>query len=224
MLSDLLDDPIAFAASSDLDTLYLHEARAQSDWPDFQVAMLKEVRAHEDNGHWLMMPRSSVPEGVDVLPSVWSMKRKRRIATREIYKWKARLNVHGGCQTKFVNFWETYSPVVTWVSIRTWLVIAQLRGWHTRQIDFVLAYPQADIECEMYMEIPQGFEQKDGGKKTHVLKLLKNLYGQKQAGRIWNLHLHKGLIERGYLQSKIDPCVYSRGNCYITYLQEIYAI
>jgi hypothetical protein len=31
----------------------------------------------------------------------------------------------------------------------------------------------------MYMELPKGVEMKDGNRKMHVLKLLKNLYGQK---------------------------------------------
>jgi len=41
---------------------------------------------------------SKVPEGHKVLDAVWSMKRKRHLLTRQVYKWKARLNVHGGQQ------------------------------------------------------------------------------------------------------------------------------
>jgi len=39
---------------------------------------------------------------------------------------------------------------------------------------------------------------------------LKNICGLKQAGRVWNAHLHKGLVELGYQQSKVDPCLYYR--------------
>ena len=39
-------------------------------------------------------------------------------------------------------------------------------------------------------------------------KLLKNIYGTKQAGRIWNKQIHSGLLERGYVHSSSDPCVY----------------
>lgn len=209
-LQEAMRDPIAFAASSDPDTMYHHQAMNQEDAPLFREAALQEVRDHEKNGHFVLVPRDSVPDGMKVLQSVWSYKRKRRIATREIYKRKARLNVHGGMQEKFVNFWETYSPVVTWFAIRLFVTLAYLRNWHTRQIDFVLAYPQADVECEMYIEIPQGFEY-NGNRKSHVLKLLKNVYGQRQAGRVWNKHIHSGLIERGYEQSKIDSCVYYKG-------------
>jgi hypothetical protein len=84
-------------------------------------------------------------------------------------------------------------------------------GWVSRQVDFVLAFPQADIECEMYMEVPRGFHVK-GSRKDHALKLDKNLYGQKQAGRVWNKFMHEGLIARGFKQSQVDMCVYYRGN------------
>ena len=152
--------------------------------------------------------------------------------SREVYKWKARLNVHGGKQEHGVNYWETYAPVVTWASLRLVLILSLIYKWHTRQIDFVLAYPQADVECDIYMEVPEGFqtgnespdELKYDGKRNKrkspfVLKLLKNVYGQKQAGRVWNKHLHKGLIQLGFQQSAIDECVYYRGNliylCYV---------
>ena len=211
-IQDAMADPFAFAASSDPDTMYLHQAKREPDWANFKQAMKEEVRAHEDNKHWELIPKHQVPEGEQILPSVWAMKRKRRISTRKVYKWKARLNVHGGKQTKGVNFWETYAPVVSWTSIRLFLILSVLKGWHTRQIDFVLAYPQADIECDMYMEIPQGFNF-GGSRVTHCLRLKKNIYGTRQAGRTWNQHLHAGLMDRGYTQSDIDPCVYYKGKC-----------
>ena len=147
------------------------------------------------------------------------MKRKRDIKTQRVYKHKARLNVHGGKQEFGENYFETYAPVVTWFSIRLLLVLSLINNWYTRQVDFVLAYPQADIEFDMYMELPKGIETKYGNGKTHVLKLLKNLYGQKQAGRVWNQHLVKGLTDIGFKQSKVDECVFFRDNvifiCYV---------
>ena len=42
------------------------------------------------------------------------------------------------------------------------------------------------------------------------MKLLNNLYGQKQAGRVWNQYLVKGLASIGFIQSITDPCVFLR--------------
>ena len=205
-----MSDPIAFAASSDPDIMYLHEAMKQPDKREFVQAMVDEVTTHTERGHWKIIPILDVPTGTKILPAVWAMRRKRKILSREVYKWKARLNVHGGKQTHGVDYWETYAAALKWSSIRFFLVQSLINGWHTRQIDFVVAYPQADVECDLYLEIPQGFEF-EGSRKTHCLKLIKNLYGSKAAGRVWQQHLFKGLTGLGFLQSNTDECVFYRG-------------
>jgi hypothetical protein len=82
------------------------------DAVEFKKAMLLEVDAHTKNEHWEVWARADVPAHQDILPAVWAFKRKRRIDTREVYKYKARLNIHGGMQKHGVNYWETYPPVV----------------------------------------------------------------------------------------------------------------
>ena len=66
------------------------------------------------------------------------------------------------------------------------LMLSSIHGWHTQQIDYVQDFPQASIEKPLYIKIPKGFEIAGGNTKDHVLKLKKNIYGQKQAGRVWN--------------------------------------
>jgi Reverse transcriptase (RNA-dependent DNA polymerase) len=75
------------------------------------------------------------------------------------------------------------APVIAYLTIRLFPVLALLNKRLTRLVDFVLAYPQANIKVTMYMEIPKGFKFK-GLRSTHCLLLYKNLYGQKQAGRV----------------------------------------
>jgi hypothetical protein len=87
-----------------------------------------------------------------------------------------------------------------------------MRGWHTRQVDFVQAYTQAPLENDIYMDIPKGYKIKGASHETHVMKLLKNLYGLKQAGRVWNKHLEAGLMKIGFQPSVIDPCIYYKRN------------
>ena len=96
--------------------------------------------------------------------------------------------------------------------MRLLLVLSIICGWHSVQIDFVLAYPQAPVECDLYMRIPKGFTIDGVTRETHALKLLQNLYGQKQAGRVWNKHLHEILLELGWIQSTADDCVYYKGD------------
>ena len=198
---------IAFAASADPDTLYMHEAMAAPDRDKFLQSMDDEVRDHEKRGHWKIIPRSLVPKGHTILPMVWAMKRKRKIQTNEVYKWKSRLNVGGHKQTHGENYWDTHSPTLAWPIIRFFLIISIIRGWTTRQLDFVQAYPQADAEVPMYLHLPPGYNYK-GTRGNHVLKLLRNIYGAKQAGLIWYKHLKMVLLKLGFKMSSIDKCIF----------------
>jgi hypothetical protein len=58
------------------------------------------------------------------------------------------------------------------------------------------------------MKLPKVIQLSSGNSKTHVLRLIKNLYGQKQAGRVWNQHLDKGLHKVGFVASKVDEWVF----------------
>ena len=169
--------------------------------------MLKEIRAHEQRRHWELVHRSTVPEGAVILPSVWSMRRKRLIKTGEIYKWKARLNVGGHKQRKGIDYNLTYSPVIAWPVVRMWLTHFIMRKWVTRQLDFVLAYPHAFVERPTYIAMPQGFDYQ-GRRDTHVLRIVRNLYGGKNAGRTWFLFCRDYLVSLGFTQSQVDPCVF----------------
>lgn len=129
----------------------------------------------------MIKKRSSVPEGLEIFPAVWLMKRKRHIETEEV-RWKARLNFDGSLMEQGQHYDESYEPVVTWPVTRFFLIQSLLRGWHTRQMDFVLAYTQADVERDdLYMEISK-YVEVDRDKRKYVLHLKKNLYGMRQAG------------------------------------------
>jgi hypothetical protein len=69
-----------------------------------------------------------------------------------------------------MNYFETYAPVVTWFAIRLMIIIGIIFGWYLRQVDFVMAYPQALIVMDIYMELPQGIVTAHGNSKDHVLK------------------------------------------------------
>ena len=220
-LQDRMTDPIAFHAEMMGDIMYLHQALRQPDAAEFVKAVIKEVNGHVENHNWELVRRDQVPPNIEVVPSVWALRRKRNLVTNEITKYKARLNLHGGKQVYGVNYYETYAPVVTWFAIRLLLVMALILKLSSKQIDFVMAYPQAPIEMDMYMELPAGIETKHGNSKDYVLKLLRNLYGQKQAGRVWNEYLVNKLSSIGFTQSLIDECVFYRDDViFIVYVDD----
>lgn len=85
---------------------------------------------------------------------VWSMKRKRN-PIGEVVKWKARLCAGGHRSIDFVNYWATYSFVVSWSTVQLMIVLALINDWQMQSIDFVLAFPQAPVKTDIYMKPPK---------------------------------------------------------------------
>jgi hypothetical protein len=138
------------------------------------------------------------------------MRCKRDLTTGRFTKHKARLNLHGEKQEFGTNYYKTYAPVITWFAIQLLIVLGILFNWALCQVDFVMAYSQAPIKMDMYMELPKGIHTKHGNSKDRVLKLLANIYGQKQAGRVWNNYLVTNLWAINFKQSLIDDCIFYR--------------
>ena len=82
----------------------------------------------------------------------------------------------------------------------------------THQMDVKMAYLNAPIDCDIYIQQPEGFEKIGKNGETLVCKLKKSLYGLKQSGRNWNNMLHNYLCEEKFTQSLADPCVYTRNS------------
>ena len=94
MITDKVD-PVAFLTTTNRDTMYFDQVMKEVDAPNFIEAIITEMNNHINRKNWKLIPRSSLPQRHKVLPSVWSMKRKRDITTNQVYKWKAQLNIHG---------------------------------------------------------------------------------------------------------------------------------
>ena len=73
------------------------------------------------------------------------------------------------------------------------------------------------------MDISCGFDMAEGLSKTdYALLLHGNVYGQKQAARVWNKYLTKCLVTQArFVQSKMDECVFYKGNViYVLYTDD----
>ena len=85
-------------------------------------------------------------------------------------------------------------------------------------IDFVMAYTQADVKTDIFMQLPSGTTIQGVDPNKHLLKLQKNLYGLKDGQVTWNQHIKTGLLSRGFHQSKVDPCLSSRELSFSSYM------
>ena len=87
------------------------------------------------------------------------------------------------------------------------LALSVIENLHTKSIDFIIAYPQANPDVDIYMELPQRF--KVGPKSgRYVLKLPKKIYDLNQAGHNWFENLSSALGKLSINPSKVDPCVF----------------
>ena len=103
--------------------------------------------------------------------------------------------------------------------------MAILFNWKIRQIDFVLAFPQANVECDLFIKLPRAVMFQGVHRlRTHCLMLLKNLYGTKQVGRVWNQPLVNDLVGKlEFQQSKVDECMFYRcSSILLLYVDENY--
>ncbi|KAM1098489.1 hypothetical protein ACFX19_015991 [Malus domestica] len=119
-----------------------------------------------------------LPKGRKALKNKWVYKMKK---DDNMTRYKAHLVVKGFGQKKGVDFDEIFSPVVNMTSIRVILGMAASMDFELEQLDVKTAFLHGNLEEEIYMKQPKGFEVK--GKETLVCKLKKSLYGLKQAPR-----------------------------------------
>jgi hypothetical protein len=174
---------LAYKAKADPDTMYLHEALKEPDREKFIEAMEKEIAQQVQCGVYSIIKKSKVPQGATILPAVWALRRKRDVRTGAIKKYKARCNIDGSRMIPGEHYDLTYAPVAGWTSVRLLLALVLLNNWYTVQLDYVLAYPQAPVERDLYMLLPKGFSiQGVDNPKDYVLHIHRNIYGQKQAG------------------------------------------
>lgn len=121
-------------------------------------------------------------------------------------RYKARL-VAQGCSQKYgIDYEEIFCPVVTSASIRTVITLAAQNDLKLHQMDITTAFPNGDLDEEVYIEQPDGFVKK--GEEPLVCKLKRSIYGLKLSPRCWNQTLDAHLKKMGFVQSTSSLYLY----------------
>ena len=123
-----------------------------------------------------------------------------------IEKYKARFVARGLSQKEGIDYEENFAPVARYTSNKSVLSLATVMKWKIHQIDVKIAFLNAVVEEEVYVEQPLGFETHD--RETHVCKLKKSMYGLKQAPRTWYGRIDSFLSSLGFTKSKADSNLY----------------
>jgi len=177
--------------------LTFRECMSSDDKEKWKMAIDHEKESLNKNNTWEIVDEKQAL-GKEILTSRWVFKIK------DDGTYKARLVVRGCQQAKeSLDFKDTFSPVVESSSLRVLLSIAAKENLHIQTFDVKTAFLYGELENEIYMRIPEGFD--DEGK---ICRLNKALYGLKQAPSQWNKRLTLFLRKEGLIQLKSDQCIF----------------
>lgn len=175
------------------------EANQSKEW---RKAMEEEMQALLQNETWDIVPK---PKDVKPISCKWVYKLKVR-PDGSIDRYKARLVARGFSQTYGLDYEETFSPVAKITTVRVLLALAANKSWRLWQMDVKNAFLHGELDREIYMEQPKGFESKSH--PSYVCKLKKALYGLKQAPRAWYGKIAEFLVQSGYLMTPADSSLF----------------
>lgn len=182
------------------DPTKVQDIEGRNDSQEWKNSMNEEYNSLIENNTWELV---KLPEKRFVIKTKWIFKTKRD-TNGDIVKRKSRLVAKGYTQRYGIDYQDTYAPVVRYTSIRFLMALAIKNNMKIHQMDAITAFLQGDVNEEIYIEQPEGFDDKSG----RVCLLKKAIYGLKQSGRMWNLKLDETLQKNGLKASKLDPCVY----------------
>lgn len=179
--------------------------------PEWRQAMADESAAMDANHTWTV---TSLPLGKHTIGCKWLYKIKYK-SDGSIERYKARLVAKGYTQQEGLDFIETFSPVAKLVTVKVLLALAASQRWSLLQLDVNNAFLHGDLFEEVYMDIPLGYPI-PAHSATPPLKLAcrlhKSIYGLKQASRQWYAKFSQALLRIGFIQSKSDYSLFTKGS------------
>lgn len=182
----------------------------------WEAMKIEFTTLEQDLKTWSLVERQ---DWMHVLPSVWAF-RLKRYPNGLAKKFKARFCVRGDKQVEGVDYFETWSPVVQWTTVRAMMILSTKLQLHTAQADITAAFVHAELDDNehIYVSQPAGFNRG----KNLVLKLHRSVYGLKQSPRNFFQYLVKHLAAQGLTQSENDPCLFiGRNITVIVYVDDL---
>ena len=181
------------------------EAMMSRDGKKWRAAAQVEFDGCVAQDTWVLVPRASLSSHTNIIPVKWVFK----IKTDEngvVTKYKARITPKGFRQRHGVDYFEVFANTGKYKTLRVALSIAARRDMELRQLDVPQAFTQADLEEDVYMEMPEGFQV-----EGMVCHLLKSLYGLKQSPRNWWLLVSAFIVvHMGWQATVSDPCLFHK--------------
>ncbi|GJY01934.1 integrase, catalytic region, zinc finger, CCHC-type containing protein [Tanacetum coccineum] len=160
-----------------------HTELSKVEPKNFKMAVIEDCwfQAMQDEIHefdrlkvWELVPR---PIYVMVIALKWIYKVKLD-EYGDVLKNKARLVAKGYSQEEGIDFEESFAPIARIEAIRIFIANAATKNMIIYQMDVKTAFLNGDLQEEVFVGQPEGFEDQEN--PTHVYRLKKALYGLKQ--------------------------------------------
>ncbi|WVZ52985.1 hypothetical protein U9M48_003980 [Paspalum notatum var. saurae] len=172
----------------------------------------KEAVMGPDSEKWLQATRSEMKSMAD--NQVWNLVEPLDEVRPIEYKWvfkkkiDARVVAKRFRQIQGVDYDETFLPVAMIKYIRILLAVAAYHNYEVWQMDVKMALLNGNLSEDVYTTQPEGFVNPQNAGK--VCKLLKSIYGLKQASRSWNLRFDEVVKGFGFIKNVEEPCAYKK--------------
>nr|GEV93430.1 putative ribonuclease H-like domain-containing protein [Tanacetum cinerariifolium] len=175
---------------------------AEADFNNLETSIIEELLQFKMQKVLILV---DLPHGKRVMGTKWIFRNKKDERGIVIMN-KARFFAQGHTQEEGINYEEVFAPVAKIEAIRLFLAYASFMGFMVYQMDVKSAFLYRNIEEEVYVCQPPGFEDPDHPEK--VYKVVKAIYGLHQARRAWYETLANYLLENDFQRSKIDQTLF----------------
>lgn len=164
----------------------------------WEQVMKTEIEAIERNGTWNLV---ELPARHKAIGLKWVYKLKRD-TDEKIIKYKAHIVAKDYVQKQGVDYEEVFAPVTRLETVRLLLALAAKNSWEVHHLDVKSVFLNGELSEHVYVSQPEGFVKE--GKEHLVYKLVKALYGLRQAPRAWYAKLNYCLEKLGFIKCPYD--------------------
>ena len=152
----------ALLAQINQDPINYTEAMKCDDKEEWKIAVEEELSSMRENEVWILVDRSETAKlgrRANTLDSKWVFKKKIDVDGKE--KNKARLVIRGFKDRNVYDLSKTYAPVSRLPLVRCVFSIINAYDLDVCQLDVTSAFLNGTIDENMYMEIPEGDDNRD---------------------------------------------------------------
>ena len=186
---------------------YYHavDPKRTPDYREWIIALRKEYDLLDKTmGCWEIVDIESLPDNANLIGVKWVFKIKFKNGIYE--RHKARIVALGYQQRKDVDYFASFSPTASYVTIRLVLALTALPGWYGVDLDATGAFISAPLppEEQVYLKGIPGFELPSG----KCLRLKKTIYGLVQAPLSYFKLCKEAYNKVGLRQLDCDECVF----------------